>query len=269
MKIFISADIEGIAGVTNKDECSKQSPDGKDYLEQMTLEVAAACGGAHDAGATEILVKDAHGGGRNIIPSMLPKGVSLVRGWSGHPYQEMEELDETFYAAMMIGYHARAGSADSPRAHTIHGDLINHIKLNGQYASEFLINTYTATLVNVPVVFVSGDKGICNEIAEFHSPITTVAVKKGIGMATVNLHPKTAVEKIKEGVKATLKGKIDKCMVPLPDHFSIEIKYARAVAAYKPSFYPGAALHPKDPFIVIFETDNYFEIMRFLLFTTT
>ncbi len=268
MKIFISADIEGIAGVTDRDECIKQSPEGKDFLEQMTLEVAAACDGARKAGATKILVKDAHGGGRNIIPSMLPEGVSLFRGWAGHPYQEMEGLDETFQAAIMVGYHARAGSADSPRAHTIHGDLISHIKLNGRYASEFLINTYTAALVNVPVVFVSGDKGICDEIADFHPPVTTIAVKKGIGNATINIHPKTAVKEIKAGVSAALKGKIDKSRISLPDHFSMEIKYTRAGAAYKPGFYPGASLHPKDSSIVRFESDDYFEILRFLLFVT-
>ncbi|MBW2367658.1 MAG: M55 family metallopeptidase, partial [Deltaproteobacteria bacterium] len=263
MKIYISADIEGIVGVTDRDEIIKNSPGGKDFLEQMTAEVAAACEGAHDAGATQILVKDAHGPARSIIPAKLPTGVNLVRGWSGHPYGMMDQLDDTFQAAMMIGYHAGAGSAGNPLAHTFNGTFFNCIKLNGQYASEFLLNTYTAAMLKVPVVFVSGDKGICDEVSTFNHNIATVAVKNCIGNATNSLHPDTAVEKIKAAVTEVLKGEVSKCHVALPDHFSMEVKFAWAPVAYKPSFYPGAALHPKDPSIVTFETDSYFEVLRF------
>ena len=212
------------------------------------------------------MVKDAHHLARNIIPDKLPKDVNLIRGWSGHPYMMMDQLDDSFQAVMMIGYHAGAGSGDNPLAHTLNGGMFNSIKLNGQYASEFLLNTYTAALHKIPVVFVSGDKGLCDEVSEFNSSIATVAVKNCTGNATNNINQKTAVQKIKETVTDVLKGKIEDCLVSLPDHFSMEFKFNRAPMAYKYSFYPGTALHKKDPSIVTLETDNYFEVLRFLLF---
>jgi len=114
MKIYISADIEGITGTTHWDEADKKNSDFKEFQEQMTAEVAAACEGALRAGATEILVKDAHDTARNIIASKLPREVRLVRGWSGHPFSMVQYLDETFHAVLMIGYHSRAGLDTNP-----------------------------------------------------------------------------------------------------------------------------------------------------------
>ena len=85
MKIYISADMEGITGVTHWDEVDHNKPPYSYFQEQMSKEVAAACEGANSAGAKEIFVKDAHYSARNIIPSFLPKNVKIIRGWSGHP----------------------------------------------------------------------------------------------------------------------------------------------------------------------------------------
>ncbi|MBE0697596.1 MAG: M55 family metallopeptidase, partial [Anaerolineaceae bacterium] len=86
MKVYLSADIEGITGTTHWDETELNKPDYAEFREQMTAEVAAACEGALNAGATEIWVKDAHGSARNLIASKLPRETHLLRGWSGHPY---------------------------------------------------------------------------------------------------------------------------------------------------------------------------------------
>jgi hypothetical protein len=95
MKVYITADIEGVTGATHWDETDKKNPDYGEFQEQMTAEVVAACEGALNAGATEIWVRDAHWTGRNIIPSKLPREAKLVRGWSGHPFSMMQGLDET------------------------------------------------------------------------------------------------------------------------------------------------------------------------------
>ncbi|MFC1588517.1 M55 family metallopeptidase, partial [Planctomycetota bacterium] len=132
----------------------------------------------------------------------LPECVKMVRGWSGHPYMMMAELDETFDAAMMIGYHSRAGSNANPLAHTMSPSIAS-IKINGSYVSEYHVNSYAAALDQVPVVFVSGDEGLCNEVSEFNPGTDTVAVMRGVGAATVSIHPKLAADRIRQGVAFT------------------------------------------------------------------
>ncbi len=263
MKIYITADIEGITGATHWDETNKTHDNYGEFREQMTAEVAAACEGTLNAGATEILVRDAHWTARNIIPSKLPREVQIVREWSGHPFSMMQELDETFHAAMMIGYHSRAGSNASPLAHTMTGNVA-HIKINERYASEFLINAHTAGLTGVPVVFVSGDAGICQEAKDFIPNLNTVAVMHGVGSSTVSIHPDLAVERIRAGVEAALKGNVSQCKVQMPDHFSVEVAYKDHAMAYRKSFYPGVKL--AGPHTVQFEADDYFEVLRFFSF---
>jgi len=263
MKIYITADIEGITGAAHWDETNKSHADYAEFREQMTAEVAAACEGALNAGATEIWVKDAHWTGRNIIPAKLPREVRLVREWSGHPFSMMQELDETFAATLAIGYHARAGSNGSPLAHTMTGNVV-YFKINGQYASEFMISAYTAGLVGVPVVFLSGDAAVCQDAEALIPGLLTVAVMQGSGNSTVSIHPHLAVERIRAGVEAALKGDLSKCRVRMPDHFAVELRYKNHADAYHASFFPGVSLI--EPHAVQFEADDYFEVLRFLEF---
>jgi D-amino peptidase len=263
MKIYITADIEGITGAAHWDETDKKNADYGELRDQMTAEVAAACEGALNAGATEIWVKDAHWTGRNILASKLPRQVKLVREWSGHPFGMMQELDKTFTAALAIGYHSRAGSNTSPLAHTMTGN-VTYIKINGQYAAEFMISAYTAGLMGVPVVFVSGDAGVCQEAHALIPGLLSVAVMEGVGSSTTSIHPLLAVDQIRTGVETALKGDVDKCRLQLPDHFSVELRYRNHASAYHMSFFPGVTL--KEPHTVQFETDAYFEVLRFFLF---
>jgi len=261
MKVFISADIEGVTGVTHWDETDLNKAEFAVAREQMTAEVAAACEGALEAGATEILVKDAHWDARNIIASKLPHEVRLIRDWAPEPLMMMQGLDETFQAAAMIGYHARAGSNASPLAHTMTGELVR-ASLNGSDASEFLFNAYAAAMLNVPVVFVSGDKGLCEEVAEVNPNIGTVAVKEGVGNSTISIHPELGVARIRAGMAAALKSDLSKCHITLPDHFSVDIQFKEHHKAHTYSFYPGVKL--KDPLTVHFEHAEYYEVLRFL-----
>ena len=263
MKVYITADIEGATGATHWDETDKKNPDYGEFQDQMTAEVVAACEGALSAGATEIWVRDAHWTGRNIIPSKLPREARLVRGWSGHPFSMMQGLDETFQAVLVIGYHSRAGSGTSPLAHTMTGNVI-YVTINEQYASEFMIAAYTAGLVGVPVAFISGDAGICQEAEALIPGLGTVAVKDGVGNSTVSIHPHLAVERIRGGVEAVLKGDLSRCGVTLPDHFAVELRHRNHADAYRVSFFPGASL--KEAHTVQFEADDYFEVLRFFSF---
>ena len=266
MKIYISADIEGVTGITHWDETEKIKPDYQLFARQMTKEVRAACEGAIKAGAKEIWVKDAHDTGRNIWADDLPKIVRLVRGWSEHPYLMVQELDESFDAILMIGYHSFASSSSNPLSHTLNSSTLNYIKLNGEYASEFLIHGYAAATMGVPVVFISGDEGVCKEANKVNKNIKTVAVNKGVGDSVISIHPALAVEKIKKSVESILKGDIDKCKIKLPEHFKVKLSYKKHVRAFKASFYP--EMKQVSSTSLVFETDNYFEVLRMLLFTT-
>ncbi|RLA10357.1 MAG: amino acid amidase [Gammaproteobacteria bacterium] len=263
MKLYISADIEGIAGITHWDEAGKNMPEYQEFREYMTREVVAACEGALNANVADILIKDAHGSGRNIIASQLPECARLIRGWSGHPFNMLQQIDQTFDATILTGYHSKAGSETNPLAHCFRG-YIDYIKLNGELASEFLFNAYVSALVNVPVVFVSGDKGICEDVKMFNENISTLAVSEGIGASTISITPDLACKKIRAGVEKALKQDFSSCRIDLPENFEIEIKFKDPVSAYKASFYPG--MKTGDSQAVIFETRDYFEVMRMLLF---
>jgi D-amino peptidase len=263
MKIFISADIEGTAGITNWDEARKSYPDYPEHRQQMTREVLAACEGANAMGAKEILIKDAHATGRNIIQTDLPENARLIRGWSGHPLSMVQGLDNTFDAAMFIGYHSKAGDETNPLAHTLTGDIMR-MRINGVPTSEFLLHAYAAAYVDVPVVFVSGDWQLCTDIKEMNPNITAVAVSEGIGPSTVSLSPKAACAQIRDGVQEALQGDLKRCMLKLPERFTLEIEYCNPVKAYKSSWYPGCQ-HIGDR-TIRFETSDYFEVMRALKF---
>ena len=155
MRVYISVDIEGVAGISHWDEARKTHADYAQFREQMVAEARAACEGALAAGAMAITVKDAHSSGRNLIASALPKPAELISGWSGHPYLMVQEIDETYDAAAFIGYHARAGAGGNPLSHTISARAVHEIRINGVAVSEYHIHAYAAALVGVPVIEVT------------------------------------------------------------------------------------------------------------------
>jgi D-amino peptidase len=263
MKVYISADIEGVTNVTSWDETEHGKPDHEAARNQMTAEVAAACEGALAAGANEIWVKDAHDRANNLIPGRLPKPVRLIRGWSGHPLSMMQELDGSFDATMMIGYHARARAGASPLEHTFTG-RVSEIRVNDRPFSEFAFAAYAAAHYDVPIALISGDEGVCAEAAELCPRISAVPVKHGVGASTNSIHPDAACERIRQAAETALAGDLSSCAISLPDRFSIDVVFRRHADAYAGSFYPGAGL--TDPSTVRFETDDYFEALRALTF---
>jgi len=265
MKVYISVDIEGVAGITHWDEAEKTHRDYPEFREQMTREAIAAIEGAQAAGAKEIWVKDAHDSGRNLITSMLPSEIRLIRSWAGHPLCMVQELDKSFDAVMMIGYHAAAGSEANALAHTL--SLKPHlIRLNDRIASEFYIHALAGSMLGVPTVFVTGDEGLMAEVESTNAHIGRCGVKRGIGQSTVTMTPKAAIAAIRQGAEAALKADPGKSLIALPDKFVLEITYANPVLAYRMSWYPGAG-HAGDR-TIRYETANYLDILRMLNFVT-
>ncbi|MFC1785042.1 M55 family metallopeptidase [Candidatus Neomarinimicrobiota bacterium] len=264
MKIYISADIEGVCGSTHWNEADNDKSDYGEFQKQMTAEVTAVCKGAMAAGVKDITVQDAHGTGRNITAKELPDGVKLIRGWSGHPNAMVQELDKSFDALMFVGYHSHAGSSGNPLAHTMRGSHVDYLKINEHYASEFLLHGLLAATLDVPVAFLAGDNELCKHVKNINKNITTVAVKEGIGDSTVSLHPKAAIEKIWQGTESALKGDLTKCRLPIYNEYNIELRFKKHQQAFDASFYPGCKLLESQT--ITFNTNDYFEVMRMMHF---
>ncbi|KGF70050.1 peptide ABC transporter [Hoeflea sp. BAL378] len=265
MKVFLSADIEGTAGIAHWDEAERTHPDYQEFRELMTAEVLAACEGARAAGASEILVKDAHDSGRNLRLDRFPAYVRILRGWSGHPDGMMFGLSADFTAAIYTGYHAKAGSEANPLAHTT-TLRISRLLLNGEVASEFTINALCAAGYRVPSVFLSGDAEICADAQALAPGITTVATLEGFGRAALSISPAWACEAIREGVEAALASAAPRPVPALEGPFEVVVEFVNPTDAWRASWYPGAVA--RGGRAVSFKADDFFEIRRALRFLT-
>lgn len=262
MKVYISVDFEGISGSTSWESTNLGHFEHTPLAREMTLEAVAACEGALAAGATEIYVKDAHDSGRNLDLSLFPGEVKIISDWTCEPISMLGGLDSSFDAVLYVGYHAPAGMDGSPLSHTMNRGN-NYVKYNGRLASEFLIHAYAAADMGVPSVFLSGDKMLCEHVKSYDPEITTVAVKEGMGSATINIAPVRARELIREGAMIGLKNRKN-CHLNVPETITMEICFKDHFRAKRASFYPGV-IH-LDPYTVAFTTDSMDELMRARMF---
>lgn len=266
MKIFISADMEGISTTTFWKEVDFQNESYAFHHKQLTNEVLAATLGALKAGATEIIIRDAHEFSNNIDLSKFPKEVTFIRGWSGHPYSMISGLDSSFDAVIFIGYHSGAFSSGNPLAHTENPELL-YVKINGQYVDEFTIYAWAATLEHVPVIFVSGDEDLCKNAKKISQNIFTCSTKKGDGASTLNEHPKVIESKIKEGVFHALTKNLTRYTLSLPKQFHLEVCYKNHTKANRYSYFPG--VQRKDSHTLTFDTKDYYELLRVFQFISS
>lgn len=263
MKLFISADIEGTCGICNWDETEYGRNGYEFYRRQMSKEVSAAVLGARDSADCDVVIKDAHDSARNILPDMLPENVKLFRGWAKHPYCMMFGLDDTFDGVFLTGYHSAAGMNTNPLAHTM-CLKDNSVKINGELCPEAMLNSLTAAYLGVPVLMLTGDKGLCDWMKRMSPETEVVAVNEGTGAGTMSMHPADAEKAIREAAARAVKKDPKKCLFPLPEHFRIEIDYVKHFEAFSASFYPGAVLENEKT--VSFEADDWMDILRFIQF---
>jgi D-amino peptidase len=201
LKIYISADLEGVAGTVTPDQLG---PTGFEYQrarEWMTGEVLAAIQGARDAGATEIVVSDSHGNGENILIDRLPADIMIIRSWP-RPLMMMQGIDSTFDAAIFIGYHAATTNMAGVRAHTISSARLAAVVLNGTAMPESGINAAIAGHFGVPVVMISGDDAAVREAQALIGPMEGAEVKKFISFhSAATMTPEAAQQLIRGKVK--------------------------------------------------------------------
>ena len=264
MNIYISVDMEGVTGVCDWNQVTPGHVEYPRYRSQMAREVRSACEAALAAGATRVLVKDAHASARNLDGSELPAQAELISGWSGHPLNMVQEINEDFEAALFIGYHTPAGLAGNSLAHTFSTKKVAKMRLNGKLASEYLICAHAAEMYGVPVVFVSGDEVLCEHVAEHAPACRTLATMRGVGASAVSRHPGTVVEGIYAEVQQALAGNLDACRLKRPTRYELEIDFKLPTDAYAYSFFPGAERIAEAT--VHLSSEDYLDILRAIKF---
>ena len=237
-KIFISVDMEGIAGVVQP---AQLGPDGFEYAkarEWATGEVNAAILGARAAGATEFVVCDSHGNAQNLLIDQLPDDVRVVRGFP-RPLEMMQGIDETFDAVLFIGYHASEWTAGAVRSHTMSSAKLLGIKLNGQEVMEAVFNAAIAGHFGVPVIFMSGDRLAVTQFQKTIPSVEGVVLKEPYGFhSAMTVTPAKARQLIRDGVARAL-GKSGAQAFRVKTPIDLEVGFKLTPDAEKAAFVPG------------------------------
>jgi D-amino peptidase len=202
LKVYISVDMEGVAGTVTADQLSPSGFEYERFRRFMTNEALAAVQAAKHAGATEILVSDSHGNGENLLVELFPADVKVVRSWPRHGGM-MAGVDATFDAALFVGYHASTTNPRGVRAHTFSSAHLAKVTLNGSAVTEGEFNAAYAGALGVPVIFASGDDVAMAELKSRLGNLETVETKKALGFHSAEtLTPDSAVERIQAGAQA-------------------------------------------------------------------
>lgn len=239
LKVFISIDMEGITGVVQP---AQLGPAGWEYArarEWMTGELKAALAGASRAGATEFVIADSHGNAQNVLIDQLPETVHIVRGFP-RPLSMMQGIDDSFAAAIFIGYHASEMTAGSVRGHTFSSARLLGVMLNGTEVSEGMFNAAIAGHFGVPVVFVSGDRKAVEQMTSAIPGIGSAIVKEPLGYhSAMTVTPARGQAMIGAGVETALakRSTIRPYRVQTPVNF--EVGFKLTMDAERASYIPG------------------------------
>lgn len=240
MKIFISVDMEGIAGVTHGDHVKMEGGEYETARKWMTAEANAAIEGALAAGASEIVVADGHGYMRNLLPDELYEEATLVRGVP-RPLLQMEGLDDTFDAVFLIGYHTQAGHSTGILAHTFLGRTIYEIRLNDQPVNEAIFNAAVAGEFGVPIVLVAGDDALAAEVEPRLPWTERVVTKWAISTFSArNLAPKASQRLIQAAAKRALDRLAEMQTLKLNDPIQLQVTFLKPIYAHLVADIPGA-----------------------------
>ncbi|MFC1679645.1 M55 family metallopeptidase [Elusimicrobiota bacterium] len=230
-KVFISADIEGVSGISNKQFTGPKCHGwdlGRSY---MVEDVNAAIAGVLEAApGSEIVVRDAHGGSDNIVLEKLHPGTRLVAGWP-HSFDMLEGLDGSFDACLFIGYHSRSLVPGGVLAHTF-SRLVRKVTLSGREVGESGINAFLAGGYGVPVAMISGDDKVAEEVAQLLPKTPVAVVKKGVARECCEMPPLTESRELirrtaAEAIKAV--GGMEPLRLPDPLDFRVRLSYAEAL----------------------------------------
>ena len=214
MKVFLSSDMEGTAGIVDWQQCIGDGPEAAAGRALLLAEVNAAIEGALAGGATEVVVNDSHSTMRNLPPAALAGRASYISG-SHKPLYMMQGLDATFGAVLFVSYHGSAG-APAVLSHTYSPRAITEARLDGTVTGEAGINALVAAHYRVPVVLVTGDRTACEETAALIPGVHAAVVKEPVSRAAAHsLHPGQACELIGQAAQRAVAAAADAAPPPL------------------------------------------------------
>ena len=267
MKIYISADMEGVVGVVANEQLGPQGFEYARFREFMTQEVNAAIEGAVAAGATQIVVSDSHGNGQNLLIEKLPKDILLVRSWP-RPLMMMQGIDETFAGAIFIGYHSATTNSQGVRAHTISSARLADVRLKGISMSEAGLNAAIAGHFNVPVIMISGDDVVVKETQALLGDVEGAVVKWASGFHSAKtMMPEASYQLIREKVQKAVGRIKDFKPYKLTAPIQLDVRFKN----YRPSEVLSylSIVERTDAHSIRFTGKDMIEVSKFLEFIVT
>jgi D-amino peptidase len=242
MRVYISVDMEGVAGVVHENQTDPIDPrhagEYNRFRRLMTAEANAAIEGALAAGAERVLVNDSHWLMMNLLAEELHPAVELLSG--GPKARSMVEgIELGFDAALFVGYHAMAGTGHATIDHT-YTSRVHEARLNGRPVGELAINAALAGTFDVPVALVSGDQALAAEARDLLGPaVETVIVKHAVGrFAARSVSPTVACRLIREGTTTALARPHEPLRLAAPIRF--EVDFALTQMADMAELVPGS-----------------------------
>lgn len=263
-KIFVSVDMEGIAGVVTGEQLGPQGFEYASFRELMTQEANAAIAAAREAGATEFVVADSHGNFQNLLPDKLPPDVQLVRG-GPRPHGMMQGLDASFDGVVFVGYHASTTNPAGVRAHSFSSANLADLRLNGVSLTEGAWNAALAAHYGVPVLAVTGDEAAVAEVQALVPGVEGAVVKWPYAFhAARNLSPSAARAVIAEAVRKGMARRGTTALPRATTPIRLEIRFKSYRPAEVLSWLPGA--ERIDAHAVRYTLNDMPEASRFLAF---
>jgi D-amino peptidase len=197
MKILVSADMEGITGITNWDQVTPGHPEYLRFRPVMTADVNAAVRGAMQAGADDVLVADGHWNATNILLEELDPRARLNAG-SPSPLSMMQGISQDVAGVIFVGYHARQGSQNAVLDHTWSSTCVANVWLNEKPAGEYSFNAALAGHYGVPVLMATGDQTACGQMLEQLGVLETAVVKQATGRYSAECLPSAITQRMIE-----------------------------------------------------------------------
>jgi D-amino peptidase len=264
LKLFISVDMEGVVGVVTDDHLGPEGFEYQQAREWMTEELLAAINAARAEGVTEIVVADSHGNGENILIDRLPEDVTIVRSWP-RPLGMMQGIDETFDAAIFLGYHAGTSNPEGVRAHTFSSAKLADVSLNGDSMPEGGVNAAIAGHFGVPVIMISGDDAAVEQVTSIVGDMEGAVVKWAYSFHSARtMTPAASYKLIGEKVTNALQrlGDFEPFVMPSPITLDVRFKSYRPseLLAYLP------IVERTDSHSIRYEAQDMVELSKFLQF---